>query len=75
MGLVGCATYSHKEYGPDGNLLIETYGRTLGTNTIEAVNDRQHEAVNVTGQGISDNATELVGELAEGAARGALPIP
>ena len=74
--LGGCAHSHNKFFWPDGELCAETKSTVLGTGETE-----KYVTVNPCGvtemydtkdTGISDNATELGGKVAEGLAKGAV---
>jgi hypothetical protein len=80
---LGCAHSHDKFYYPDGQLCAETVSNVVGTGETEKyVVSAVCEITNLydtKDTGISDNATELGGEIAEGLAKGAVkgvvPVP
>jgi hypothetical protein len=83
-GLIfGCAHSHDKFYLPDGQLCAEIKSTVLGTGETEkyvVVNPcGVTESYDTKDTGISDNATELGGNIAEGLAKGAakglVPVP
>jgi hypothetical protein len=80
--LAGCAFQHGKYYNPDGQLCAHTYEVVIGTGETETVTEVV-DCVAITHStsdtGVSENATELGGKVAEGLAKGAVkgvvPIP
>jgi len=79
----GCAHVHSKFYLPDGSLCAEVRSTVLGTGETELYVIDEHCDVSLSydtkDTGLSDNATELGGKVAEGLAKGAVkgvnPIP
>jgi hypothetical protein len=76
--LMGCASMNQKcSYYPDGRLSEYRIRSTvIGTGETEvATTDCAALAYSTRGTGISDNGKDTLGEIAEGAVRGVLPLP
>ena len=78
VSLSGCASMKQKcSYFPDGTL--ESYrlrSTVLGTGETEMIStDCAVAAYSTKDTGLSDNGKEALGEIAEGAVRGAMPTP
>lgn len=68
--MMGCAHMHQRTYHADGTLATDTVSTVFGRGeTYLVANDEETEYL-TTGTGISDNATKLGGEIAEGAVRG-----
>ncbi len=80
--LAGCAIQPGKYYDSDGKLCAHTFEGVIGTGETETVTDADG-CVTITHStsdtGVSENATELGGKVAEGLAAGAVksvvPVP
>ena len=81
--IFGCAHSHDKFYFPDGILCAEVKSTVLGTGEAEKyIVDENCDVTTIydtKDTGISDNATELGGKIAEGLAKGAVkglnPVP
>jgi len=76
--MFGCATANQRcDYYPDGRL--EHYrlrSTVIGTGETEVVTtDCAALAYSTRATGLSDNGTQALGEIAEGAVRAMLPLP
>ena len=83
-GLIfGCAHSHNKFYWPDGEVCAETKSTVFGTGETEKYVTselcRIVDAYDTKDTGVSDNATELGGKIAEGLTKGAVeginPVP
>ena len=78
---LGCAHSLDKFYLPDGSLCAKVSSFVIGTGETEkyVVSPCGTVIMDTKDTGLSDNATELGGEVAEGLARGAVeginPVP
>jgi hypothetical protein len=74
----GCAFQHGKYFYNDGQLCAHTYEVVVGTGETETVTEVV-ECVSITHStsdtGVSENATELGGKIAEGAVKGLVPVP
>jgi hypothetical protein len=77
--LGGCAHSHNTFYWPDGELCAETKSTVLGTGETEKYTVIAPcgvtEVYDTKDTGISDNATDLGGKVAEGAIKGIVPVP
>ena len=76
--LAGCAFQHGKYFYPDGELCAHTYELVVGTGETETVTEVVKcvtIAHSTSDTGVSENATELGGKIAEGAVKGAVPTP
>jgi hypothetical protein len=73
----GCAHSHDKFYFPDGALCAEAVSTVLGTGETEkyVVNPCGSTLYDTKDTGISKEATELGGKIAEGAVKGLVPGP
>ncbi len=78
---LGCAHSHDKFYWPDGTLCAEIKSSVLGTGETEkyVVSPCADLVYDTKDTGLSDNATEVGGKIAEGLAKGAVkgvvPVP
>ena len=80
---LGCAHSHNKVFYPNGSLCADTMSTVVGTGETEkivVVNEcGMTESYDTKDTGISDNATDLGGKVAEGFAKGAVkgvvPLP
>jgi hypothetical protein len=68
--MMGCAHMHQRTYNPDGTLASDTVSTVFGRGETYLIATDDATEYLTTGTGISDNATKLGGEIAEGAVKG-----